>query len=331
MSHAVEPSIEAVRITEIEDPTALGELFGALQQDLVQLEDRPLRARRVMVNLHDSTLVLQSTSHRVRTLTRIHPELVAFVAIGKRARGTINGQALRADQILVCAPGAEAEIVVEAGYRSISVLMRPEVAAPLLESPDAGGDAIRLDLEERHPVSTGGARRFFETGHRMAETGARAPIRFDARRATRQQAHAEIVSVLAEALWASVHAEPPAGTEATRREYSRIVRLAQRYAEDKRGVGFRVEDLCEVVGTSRRTLQNAFNEILGMSPIAYLNRVRLHRVRRDLGQARRAETTVSTVAMNWGFWHLGDFSRAYRNCFGELPSRTLRRRPEQSR
>jgi hypothetical protein len=28
--------------------------------------------------------------------------------------------------------------------------------------------------------------------------------------------------------------------------------------------------------------------------------------------------------MNWGFWHFGEFSRAYKNCFGEVPSKTLR-------
>jgi hypothetical protein len=32
------------------------------------------------------------------------------------------------------------------------------------------------------------------------------------------------------------------------------------------------------------------------------------------------------VALDWGFWHFGDFSRAYKDCFGELPSDTLRRK-----
>jgi AraC-like DNA-binding protein len=36
-------------------------------------------------------------------------------------------------------------------------------------------------------------------------------------------------------------------------------------------------------------------------------------------------TTVSAEALKWGFWHFGDFSRAYRNCFGELPSDSLRK------
>ncbi|MBE7489038.1 MAG: helix-turn-helix domain-containing protein [Candidatus Omnitrophica bacterium] len=39
-------------------------------------------------------------------------------------------------------------------------------------------------------------------------------------------------------------------------------------------------------------------------------------------------TTVTAEALRWGFWHLSDFSRAYKECFGELPSGTLRRKPE---
>jgi transcriptional regulator GlxA family with amidase domain len=35
---------------------------------------------------------------------------------------------------------------------------------------------------------------------------------------------------------------------------------------------------------------------------------------------------AAAAAVEWGFWHFGEFSRAYKECFGELPSETLRRR-----
>jgi transcriptional regulator GlxA family with amidase domain len=75
---------------------------------------------------------------------------------------------------------------------------------------------------------------------------------------------------------------------------------------------------------SERSLEYAFKEIMGMTPVAYLTRVRLHRVRQALQAATLGSTTVSVEALNGGFWHFGDFSRAYRDCFGELPSETLR-------
>jgi hypothetical protein len=43
--------------------------------------------------------------------------------------------------------------------------------------------------------------------------------------------------------------------------------------------------------------------------------------------ATQGSTTVSTEALNWGLWHFGEFPRAYRDSFGELPSDTLRRKP----
>jgi len=86
-----------------------------------------------------------------------------------------------------------------------------------------------------------------------------------------------------------------------------------------------VTELCKVSGVSERTLQYAFHDIMGMSPLTYLHRLRLHRARDALRDATSDSTTVTDVAMNWGFWHLGEFSRAYKNCFGEVPSSTLRR------
>ena len=67
--------------------------------------------------------------------------------------------------------------------------------------------------------------------------------------------------------------------------------------------------------------------MLGLTPMTYLIRLRLHRVRQALLAAAAESTTVSAEALKWGFWHFGEFSRAYRACFGEAPSDTLRRKP----
>jgi len=51
---------------------------------------------------------------------------------------------------------------------------------------------------------------------------------------------------------------------------------------------------------------------------------RLNRVRADLERAD-AKTSVSTAALQWGFWHFGHFTRDYVKHFGEKPSETRRR------
>jgi transcriptional regulator GlxA family with amidase domain len=86
-----------------------------------------------------------------------------------------------------------------------------------------------------------------------------------------------------------------------------------------------MSELCATANVSERTIQNAFKDIMGMSPLTYLHRLRLHRARDELRKANRNSTTVTDVAMNWGFWHFGEFSRTYKNCFGEVPSSTLSR------
>lgn len=82
--------------------------------------------------------------------------------------------------------------------------------------------------------------------------------------------------------------------------------------------------LAAIAQVSLRTLQEAFRRHVGMSPMAYVQEVRLQRVHRQLRAAAPGTTTVTDVAHAWGFVHLGRFARRYREHYGESPSQTLR-------
>ena len=84
--------------------------------------------------------------------------------------------------------------------------------------------------------------------------------------------------------------------------------------------------LTEVSGVSARTLQNAFARHFGKGPITFVKQAKLYRVREDLQSFTPADTTVTKVAMDWGFYHASNFSRNYSDLFGELPIQTLRNR-----
>ena len=105
------------------------------------------------------------------------------------------------------------------------------------------------------------------------------------------------------------------------------MRVAEAYALDRVGEHVSVTDLCRATGVSERTLEYAFRDVMGLTPVAYLIRLRLHRVRQGLMAGTHGSTTVTAEAVNWGFWHFGEFSHAYKECFGESPSDTLRRPP----
>ncbi|WP_269814405.1 helix-turn-helix domain-containing protein [Pseudogemmobacter bohemicus] len=79
-----------------------------------------------------------------------------------------------------------------------------------------------------------------------------------------------------------------------------------------------VAELTLELGVSRRTLQNACQEVTGLSPVQYLRALRLSEARRML----QSDRPVTEAATQFGFWHLGYFSRDYRQMFGELPSVT---------
>jgi AraC-like DNA-binding protein len=314
----------AVTVVEISDPTAAEEGLEVLSQDLLKLEKKPLRARRLIVRLEGSLVLFHSTNLRVRTRTTVHKQLLAYVVIGPEARGTANGLPMRSDLMLAVEPGTQVEFVVEAGYKSVTVLVRP----PVLESHWIGrqrGGHFRvprgmevLDVDAIH------ARGLFDWGERLANTAARQPTLFNGQEETLAAAQIELLEMLLAALDTTT-APQHTRSDQTRQAHSRVVRLAEDYALAHASDRLYVTDLCVATGLSERTLQYAFQEVMGMSPLAFLTRLRLHRVRQALRMATQGSTTVSAEALNWGFWHFGDFSRAYRDCFGELPSETLRR------
>jgi AraC family ethanolamine operon transcriptional activator len=86
-----------------------------------------------------------------------------------------------------------------------------------------------------------------------------------------------------------------------------------------------VADLCAGAGVSERTLQYAFRDHVGMSPVAHLRCRRLNGARAALLAADPQAISVTDVAMRFSFLHLGRFAGDYKRLFGEAPSVTLSR------
>jgi AraC-like DNA-binding protein len=103
------------------------------------------------------------------------------------------------------------------------------------------------------------------------------------------------------------------------------LRAAVEYLHEHVAEPISVSDVASAAGLSVRATQETFQRHLGRTPMGYLQRVRLERVREELLRADPSVTSVQSVARRWGFSHLGRFSAAYRTAFGEYPRVTLAR------
>ena len=88
-----------------------------------------------------------------------------------------------------------------------------------------------------------------------------------------------------------------------------------------------VPQLCSESSVSQRTLEYAFLDTYGLTPLAFLRRWRFHAVRRQLTLAPAGSLTITQAAYGQGFYQLGRFTAEYRQLFGEGPLATLRRSP----
>jgi AraC-like DNA-binding protein len=318
-----------VTVTEITEPTAVNAGIELIDQEAVQLEALPLRARRVIVRLDAAAIVLHSTNRRMRTSTRVHEGLLAYVTFGPHARGTVNGLPVRPGLMLAAEPETEARFVVEPRWESITFLLSSQDVRAHLAARQRGHEFHVPHGVEALQADSNGARRLFDWGKRLTTTAARRPVIFNEGMSERGAAQVELFETLLPVLGVAEHLEPTR-SERTRQAHSVIVKIAEDHALARVGEHLSVTDLCRAAGVSERSLEYAFRDVMGLTPVAYLIRLRLHRARQGLLAGTHGSTTVTAEAVNWGFWHFGEFSRAYRDCFGELPSDTLRRPPHAS-
>jgi AraC family ethanolamine operon transcriptional activator len=128
-----------------------------------------------------------------------------------------------------------------------------------------------------------------------------------------------LLSSLDEAMISNVAVPSPRHFE----RYLRIVRRVDEYLSCRQATSINLPDLARVCDVSIRTLQNAVIAVRGLSVHQYLRRRRLWSVRQSLASGRSI-IKISDVARSYGFWHMGEFSAAYRAIFGESPSDTLK-------
>lgn len=96
------------------------------------------------------------------------------------------------------------------------------------------------------------------------------------------------------------------------------LRRAISYIQDSHHEAISLQDMARAAGAHPRTLQAAFQKAMGVTPMQFLRDVRLDHARYHL-MRRRHRPSVTEIAFDCGYTHLGRFSRDFKARFGQSP------------
>ena len=131
----------------------------------------------------------------------------------------------------------------------------------------------------------------------------------------------ELIAVLIEILFSEESSDVPKVKEQIVLSWDKI----ESYIETHKSRPIMISELSKAVGIGERSLYRMFNDRFHLTPKAYLNTLRLNGVKNDLTNTSSSEKTISDIANNWGYWHMGQFAADYKRLFGELPSHTFKK------
>lgn len=288
-------------------------------QEYCQLSRGPFRGEVHAISLDGAYVFLESANRSLLQRGSLAPGAVGVavpVKLGGEAR--FCGRPCALDEVYIYSGRNGFEFCSPADHQVAGIALTPEDA--VLLSLQAAGPRFSPRLADRAhtrsapPGALQTVRRFV-TG--LVDAQAATPTLLDHRNA-RAALKDSLLASLVELLSGDAPQEPPAIE--IRSRWQLVARARERIAASP-GDPVTVAELCAGLQVSRRTLQYCFQDVLGISPLGYLRAVRLNGVRKAL----RTAPSVTEAALDWGFWHLGQFAGDYREMFGERPSETFRR------
>jgi AraC-like DNA-binding protein len=302
---------ERIRPAEVQIiPTARGDFRATLSQ----------------VDLHHLTLQRgwQSLPTVVRAALHRSRASIMFHTGGAQPAVRIDGIDLLPDILAQGAPGEEHFLQTSADSTWATLTLTPATyaAARATLMGDDADPAMRTSVIRPSSDAMERLRTLHRRFMRLVSSARHHAIHAEVARGAEQALLAAVVDCLA-------GDADSAGARPGSRNSTVTMRRLYELLEAREGLPLYLMDVCARLGVSRRTLQKACTEHLGLSPHRFLWLRRMQLARHALIAADPRLATVTQIATDLGFWELGRFSVHYRWLFGESPSATLGKRRGQ--
>ena len=229
----------------------------------------------------------------------------AVVLLSAPGPSLSNGSAFTMDDVLLVGPGGAYEAVIDAGVEPavFSVSLASAASLPLRRLSNQQAGRVRRvadpELSRRFRAVASSALRSWDPASQSVSV-------------PRSVVHALMVELLT----------APSAAQGSSHASIVLYRAARDIMLDALTESLSMPEVATRVGTSRRTLEQAFDKCVSVSPARFHKLLRLNNARRLLEGGRHS---VSRAATSSGLHHLGRFSSDYHDLFGELPSETALR------
>ena len=290
---------------------------------LVQLDPGHLGLARIEVRGQDSFIVRIRTGARSIWTTVPEVDWIGYsIPITWTGDYLLNGMSATRNTVFKLDGAHEFDVVAES-RDFITVAIRRSVLSRMISGLIGRDFAISVDTYRQLHVPEAHRERLLRVFWKPL---AWAPSNGSAATFGRLPRSVEVAMIEAIADW-TIEADQLNYSETVNRKSElRIVRDTLRNIREADCSLLTIADLCHMAGLGKSRLHQAFSEIYGISPGAYLYRLRLTSIREKLLSEEAPPISVKDVAIQHGFLSSGQFARAYRDMFGELPSQTLRAR-----
>jgi AraC family ethanolamine operon transcriptional activator len=236
------------------------------------------------------------------------------IPVRQQTPGKLGCRVMDTGSLIYMDPYHGLDAVVEPGFTAFTIAIREEQLAEmaaLYELPDPLSHAAKPGsarvLKHRQSIALNST---LQNILQLAEAGCGPDL-------IRQQLDLELPGMLLRN-WFATHESPSHSANNRSRAVSRALEYLAAFPRES----LTVEQLCTASATSISTLERAFAARFGVSPKRYLLLSRLTNVRRALLDPDETRS-ITDIANEWGFWHMGKFAADYKRQFGQLPSQTL--------